>query len=139
MTELTKLTLASALDGLKTKAFSATEITQAFVDSIEASNDTLNAYVVKTPEKALEMAAASDKRIAAGEAGLLEGAPIGVKDLYCTKGVRTTACSNILGEFTPTYESTVTQQLGVSESRSIWSRFFSGPAWFQAYDLAPVS
>ena len=54
MTELTKLTLASALDGLKTKAFSATEITQAFVDSIEASNDTLNAYVVKTPEKALE-------------------------------------------------------------------------------------
>ncbi|WP_300378449.1 Asp-tRNA(Asn)/Glu-tRNA(Gln) amidotransferase subunit GatA [Henriciella sp.] len=111
MTELTKLTLAAALDGLKTKAFSATEITQAFIDEIEASNDALNAYVVQTPEKALEMASASDKRLANGEAGSLEGAPLGVKDLYCTKGVRTTACSNILGEFTPTYESSVTQQL----------------------------
>lgn len=111
MTDLTKLTLAAALDGLKTKAFSSVDITQAFVDAIEASNDTINAYVVKTPEKALEMAAASDRRIAAGEAGVLEGAPLGVKDLYCTKGVRTTACSGILGEFTPTYESTVTQQL----------------------------
>ncbi len=111
MTDLTKLTLAAALDGLKTKAFSSVEITQAFVDAIEASNDAINAYVVKTPEKALDMAAASDKRIASGIAGALEGAPLGVKDLYCTKGVRTTACSGILGEFTPTYESTVTQQL----------------------------
>ena len=111
MTDLTRLTLAAALDGLKTRAFSATEITQAFIDAIEASNDTINAYVVKTPEKALDMAAASDRRIAAGEAGRLEGAPLGVKDLYCTKGVRTTACSGILGEFTPTYESTVTQKL----------------------------
>ncbi|MEM5517267.1 Asp-tRNA(Asn)/Glu-tRNA(Gln) amidotransferase subunit GatA [Henriciella sp. AS95] len=111
MTDLTKLTLAGALDGLKSKSFSSVELTQAFVDAIEASNDTINAYVVKTPEKALEMAEASDKRIAAGEAGALEGAPLGVKDLYCTKGVRTTACSNILGEFTPTYESSVTQQL----------------------------
>lgn len=111
MTELTKLTLAGALDGLRAKQFSSVELTQAFVDAIEASNDTINAYVVKTPEKALSMAAASDKKIAAGEAGVLEGAPLGIKDLYCTKGVRTTACSNILGEFTPTYESTVTQQL----------------------------
>jgi aspartyl-tRNA(Asn)/glutamyl-tRNA(Gln) amidotransferase subunit A len=111
MTDLTKLTLAAALDGLSAKAFSSRELTEAFIKEIEASNDTLNAYVVKTPEKALAMADAADSKIAAGEARALEGAPLGVKDLYCTKDVRTTACSNILGEFTPTYESTVTQQL----------------------------
>ncbi|MEM1037594.1 MAG: Asp-tRNA(Asn)/Glu-tRNA(Gln) amidotransferase subunit GatA [Pseudomonadota bacterium] len=111
MSDLTALTLTEALDGLENKTFSAREITQAFVDAIQASNDTLNAYVVKTPEKALDMADASDARRAKGEAGLLDGAPLGIKDLYCTKGVRTTACSEILGEFTPTYESTVTQNL----------------------------
>ncbi|MEM1087521.1 MAG: Asp-tRNA(Asn)/Glu-tRNA(Gln) amidotransferase subunit GatA [Pseudomonadota bacterium] len=111
MSDLTALTLTEALDGLEKKMFSARELTQAFVDAIEASNDTLNAYVVKTPEKALGMADASDARRARGEAGLLDGAPLGIKDLYCTKGVRTTACSEILGEFIPTYESTVTQNL----------------------------
>ena len=110
MTELTKLTLADALDGLKAKTFSSREITQDFLQAIEGSR-VLNAYVVETPEKALEMADAADARLAKGEGGRLEGAPIGVKDLYCTRGVRTTACSNILGEFTPTYESTVTQNL----------------------------
>lgn len=110
MTDLTKLTLADALDGLKAKKFSSREITQDFIQTIEASR-VLNAYVVETPEKALEMADQADARLAKGEGGKLEGAPIGVKDLYCTKGVRTTACSNILGEFTPTYESTVTQNL----------------------------
>ncbi len=111
MSDLTKLSLTAALDGLEGKAFSSRELTQAFIDAIEASNDTLNAYVVKTPEKALEMADASDARRADGKAGKLDGAPLGIKDLYCTKGVRTTACSEILGEFTPTYESTVTQNL----------------------------
>ncbi len=111
MSDLTRMTLTDALDGLSSKAFSARELTQGFVDAIEASNDTLNAYVVKTPEKALAMADASDTRRAAGKAELLDGAPLGIKDLYCTKGVRTTACSEILGEFTPTYESTVTQNL----------------------------
>ena len=110
MTELTKLTLAAALDGLKAREFSSREITQQFVDAIEGAR-TLNAYVVETPEKALAMADASDSRLAKGEGGKLEGAPLGIKDLYCTKGVRTTACSSILGEFTPTYESTVTQNL----------------------------
>nr|WP_321510902.1 Asp-tRNA(Asn)/Glu-tRNA(Gln) amidotransferase subunit GatA [uncultured Hyphomonas sp.] len=110
MTDLTKLTLADALDGLKAKKFSSREITQDFIQSIEASR-VINAYVVETPEKALEMANLADARLAKGEGGKLEGAPLGVKDLYCTKGVRTTACSNILGEFTPTYESTVTQNL----------------------------
>ena len=110
MTDLTDLTLAAALDGLKSKQFSSVEITQAFLSAMEKAR-ILNAYVVETPEKALEMAKASDARIAKGEGGKLEGAPLGIKDLYCTKGVRTTACSNILGEFTPTYESTVTQNL----------------------------
>lgn len=111
MSELTHLTLTKAIEGLEQGSFSAVELTQAFVDTIEASNSDLNAYVVQTPEKALSMAAESDARRKAGNAGRLDGAPLGVKDLYCTKGVRTTACSSILGEFTPTYESTVTQNL----------------------------
>lgn len=111
MTDLTKMTLAAALDGLTAKDFSSRDITQSFVDAIAAANPALNAFVVQTPEKALAMADASDARRAAGNAGKLEGAPLGIKDLYCTKGVRTTACSNILAEFTPTYESTVTQNL----------------------------
>jgi len=111
MTNLTQLTLADAVDGLKAKKFSSQEITQAFVTEIDKSNDTLNAYVVVTGEKALAMAKASDAKLAKGQGGKLEGAPLGIKDLFSTKGVRTTACSNILGEFTPTYESTVTQNL----------------------------
>ena len=111
MTDLTRLTLTDALDGLAARKFSSRELTTAFIDAIEASNGALNAYVVKTPEKALQMADQADQKIAAGTAGKLEGAPLGIKDLYCTRGVRTTACSNILGEFTPTYESTVTQNL----------------------------
>jgi aspartyl-tRNA(Asn)/glutamyl-tRNA(Gln) amidotransferase subunit A len=117
MTELTKLTLAEALDGLEAKEFSSREITEAFIGAIEAVNPALNAYVVQTPQKALSMADASDRRRAAGKTrgkdkvGRLDGAPLGIKDLFCTKDVRTTACSGILGEFTPTYESTVTQNL----------------------------
>ncbi|MEM1104930.1 MAG: Asp-tRNA(Asn)/Glu-tRNA(Gln) amidotransferase subunit GatA [Pseudomonadota bacterium] len=111
MSDLTQFSLAGALDGLEAGRFSAVELTEAFLAAIDAANPALNAYVLATPERALEMAKASDARRSAGEAGALEGAPIGVKDLYCTKGVRTTACSAILGEFTPTYESTVTQNL----------------------------
>jgi len=111
MTDLTMLTLKEAITGLEQGQFSSLELTTAFLEAIEASNATLNAYVLSTPEKALDMARSSDMRRAQGQAGRLEGAPIGIKDLYCTKGVRTTACSDILGEFTPTYESTVTQNL----------------------------
>ena len=111
MTNLTQLTLSDAVDGLKAKKFSSQEITQAFLTQIDKSNAALNAYVVVTADKALEMAKASDAKLAKGKGGRLEGAPLGIKDLFCTKGVRTTACSNILGEFTPTYESTVTQNL----------------------------
>src|SRR5271168_1084918 len=108
--QLTGLSLKEALDGLRARAFSAEEIARAHITAIEAARP-LNAFVLETPDKALEMARASDARIAAGEAGPLEGAPIGVKDLFCTQGVRSTAGSKILGDFVPTYESTVTANL----------------------------
>jgi aspartyl-tRNA(Asn)/glutamyl-tRNA(Gln) amidotransferase subunit A len=110
MTDLTKLTLKAALDGLAAKSFSSLELTQAHVDAVAAAKP-LNAYILETPDKALEMAKAADARRAKGEAGPLTGAPLGIKDLFCTEGVRTTACSNILGNFVPTYESTVTANL----------------------------
>ena len=111
MTDLTRLTLGAALDGLANKDFSSVELTSAFIARIEAVNPQLNAYVLTTPERALEAAKASDARRAAGTAGPLDGAPIGVKDLFCTEGVRTTAGSKILGNFVPPYESTVTSHL----------------------------
>ncbi len=110
MSELTALTLKAALEGLKSKSFSATEITKAHIAAVEAARP-LNAFILETPDKALDMAAASDARIARGEAGPLEGAPLGIKDLFCTEGVRSTAASKILGNFVPQYESTVTANL----------------------------
>ena len=110
MSELTGLTLKAALDGLKRKTISSEEITRAHVKAVEASRP-LNAYVLETPDKAIAMARESDERLATGRAGPLEGAPIGVKDLYCTRGFRTTAGSRILENFVPTYESTVTSNL----------------------------
>ncbi|MDO9431211.1 MAG: Asp-tRNA(Asn)/Glu-tRNA(Gln) amidotransferase subunit GatA [Phenylobacterium sp.] len=110
MTSLTKLTLKAALDGLADKSFSSEELTKAHVEAVAAARP-LNAFVLETPEKAIEMAKASDARRAKGEAGVLDGAPLGIKDLFCTQGVRSTACSNILGNFIPTYESTVTANL----------------------------
>lgn len=110
MSELTRLTLAEARDGLASKKFSAVELNEAFIDAV-ARAKTLNAYIVETPEKALEQARASDERIAKGEARPLEGVPLGVKDLYATEGVQTTAASHILEGFVPPYESTVTANL----------------------------
>ncbi|MBU2090883.1 MAG: Asp-tRNA(Asn)/Glu-tRNA(Gln) amidotransferase subunit GatA [Alphaproteobacteria bacterium] len=110
MTSLTGLTMAAALDGLAKKEFSSAELTAAYVKAMEQARH-LNAYVTETPDQALAMAQASDARRAKGEAGAMDGVPLGVKDLYCTKGVLTTAGSHILDGFTPTYESTVTQKL----------------------------
>jgi aspartyl-tRNA(Asn)/glutamyl-tRNA(Gln) amidotransferase subunit A len=110
VTDLTHLTLAEARDGLKQKTFSAREIAQAHVDAV-ARAKALNAYVLETPERALEQAGLSDARLANGEGGPLEGVPLGIKDLFCTEGVRTTACSRILDGFVPPYESTITAQL----------------------------
>ncbi|PZU22116.1 MAG: Asp-tRNA(Asn)/Glu-tRNA(Gln) amidotransferase GatCAB subunit A [Shinella sp.] len=111
MTELTSLTIAEARDKLKAKAFSALELTEAYIAAIDGANEKINAYVAVTPEKAREMARASDARIAAGKAGALEGIPVGVKDLFATEGVHTQACSHVLHGFKPKYESTVTQNL----------------------------
>jgi aspartyl-tRNA(Asn)/glutamyl-tRNA(Gln) amidotransferase subunit A len=111
MTDLLKLTIADARSGLAAKEFSAKDLTQAHITAIDRGNDALNAFILKTPEVAMEMANASDARIAKGDAGVLEGIPLGIKDLFCTKDVRTTACSHILDGFTPTYESTITQNL----------------------------
>src|SRR6202051_2671475 len=110
MTELTSLTLASARDGLAKKDFSAVELADAHLLAIEKAR-ALNAYVLETPERASAMAKPSDARIHAGKAGPLEGIPLAVKDMFCTEGVRTTACSKILENFVPTYDSTVTTHL----------------------------
>ncbi|NEW90836.1 Asp-tRNA(Asn)/Glu-tRNA(Gln) amidotransferase subunit GatA [Rhodopseudomonas sp. BR0M22] len=110
MTDLTSLTLAEARDGLANKSFTAVELTDAHLAAIEAAR-VLNAYVVETPDEARRMAQAADAQIAKGEGGPLAGIPLGIKDLFATQGTRTTACSKILGDFKPTYESTVTSQL----------------------------
>ncbi len=110
MTDLTSLTLAEARDQLKSRAISSLELTKAHLEAIERAKG-LNAYIVVTADKALAMAKASDGRLAQGEAGPLEGLPIGIKDLYATDGVHTQACSHILDGFKPTYESTVTANL----------------------------
>ena len=110
MSSLTSLTIASAREGLRRKEFSAIELTEAYIAAIEQAC-ILNAYIVETPEKARAMAKASDAKLAKGEGGALEGIPLGIKDLYATKGVHTQACSHILDGFKPTYESTVTENL----------------------------
>ena len=110
MNSLTSLTIASAREGLRKKEFSALELTEAYIAAIEKAR-ILNAYIVETPDKAREMAKASDAKLAKGEGGALEGIPLGIKDLYATKGVHTQACSHILDGFKPTYESTVTANL----------------------------
>ena len=110
MTDLTSLTLAEARDGLATKSFTSVELTDAHLQAMERAR-VLNAYVLETPEQARAMARAADDKIAKGEGGPLGGIPLGIKDLFATKGVRTTACSKILDDFKPTYESTVTSQL----------------------------
>jgi aspartyl-tRNA(Asn)/glutamyl-tRNA(Gln) amidotransferase subunit A len=110
VSELTALTLAEARDCLAKKSFSAGELAQAHVRAIEAAR-ALNAFVLETPDRALAMAKDSDTKIAKGDARPLEGIPLAIKDLFCTKGVRTTACSHILDNFVPPYESTVTAQL----------------------------
>ncbi len=110
MTNLTHLSVAQALEGLDKKEFSATELTQAHIDAMESARH-LNAFIVETPEIALKQAAESDRRRAKGEGCPLDGIPMGIKDLFCTKGVQTTAASKILKGFIPQYESTVTKKL----------------------------
>jgi aspartyl-tRNA(Asn)/glutamyl-tRNA(Gln) amidotransferase subunit A len=110
MTDLTSLTLAQAREALRKKEFSATELAEAHLAAVEQAR-ALNAFVMEAPERARAMARASDERFAKGEGGPLEGLPLAIKDLFCTEGVRTTACSRILDNFVPPYESTVTANL----------------------------
>jgi aspartyl-tRNA(Asn)/glutamyl-tRNA(Gln) amidotransferase subunit A len=110
VTALTALTLAAARDGLKSKSFSAREITAAHIAAVEAARP-LNAFITETPERALEMAAASDARLARGQGLPLDGVPLAIKDLFCTEGIQTTAGSRILSGFKPPYESSVTANL----------------------------
>jgi aspartyl-tRNA(Asn)/glutamyl-tRNA(Gln) amidotransferase subunit A len=109
--DLTGLTLAEARDALRNKSVSSEELTRAHIDDVAKANTHLNVFIEVTQDKALAMAQASDGRIARGEGGPLEGIPLGIKDLFCTRDVRSTACSDILGGFAPPYESTVTQKL----------------------------
>lgn len=111
MTNLTDLTICEALEGMDKGAFSALELTQAHNAAAAKGQKELNAFIKLTPELALEAAKESDARRAAGKAGPMEGIPIAMKDLYCTKGVQTTAGSKILKGFIPPYESTVSQKL----------------------------
>ena len=110
MAGLNELTLAAACDGLAQGEFSARDLAEACIAAMEAGRP-LNAFITETPERALEMAAASDARRAKGEAGVLEGIPLAIKDLFCTQGVLTTAASHILDGFVPPYESSVTANL----------------------------
>lgn len=110
MTNLTDLTLEEARKSLDKKEFSAIELTQCYLDKIEKHKD-LNCYITVTPEKALEQAKSADEVIAKGEQKTLTGIPLGIKDLFCTKDILTTAASHILDGFRPCYESFITQKL----------------------------
>lgn len=110
MKEITKLTIHETLDSLKNKNFSAVELTEAYLQNMEAGKR-YNAYITECADKALEQAKKADERYAAATNRALEGIPLGIKDLFCTKGIRTTACSHILDNFIPPYESTVTANL----------------------------
>lgn len=110
MTKLTDLTIDEALQGLEKKEFTAVELTEAHIVAMEKARG-LNAYITETPDIALKQAKESDARRASGQAGLLDGIPVAVKDLFCTDGVQTTAASKILEGFKPPYESTVTANM----------------------------
>jgi aspartyl-tRNA(Asn)/glutamyl-tRNA(Gln) amidotransferase subunit A len=110
MSDLASLSLAESLRSLRKREFSAKELTEAHIAAVAGAR-ALNAFVLETPERAREMAARADGALARGEGGPLAGIPLGVKDMFCTAGVRTTACSHILESFVPTYESTVSANL----------------------------
>ncbi len=110
MTQLTDLTLAAARDGLARKEFSATQLTAEYIAAMEAAR-VLNCFITETPELAMAQAAKAEAAIAAGTAEPLCGVPLGIKDLFCTENVQSTAGSKILEGFSPAYESTVSAQL----------------------------
>ncbi|MBQ8751153.1 MAG: Asp-tRNA(Asn)/Glu-tRNA(Gln) amidotransferase subunit GatA [Alphaproteobacteria bacterium] len=110
MSNLTELTISESLEKLRAKEISPVELTEAYIKKLE-DNKKYNAYVTTVPEKALEQAKESEKRYMSGANKPLDGIVLGIKDLFCTKDIRTTACSKIIDNFVPQYESTVTQNL----------------------------
>src|SRR5688572_16854872 len=106
MTDLTDLTIAQARDALAKRSCSALDLARDYIAAMERGR-ALNAYVAETPEQALAMAEVSDAKLARGAARPLEGIPLGIKDLFATRGIHTQAGSHILNGFRPTYESTV--------------------------------
>lgn len=136
MTELTTLTIKQALKGLQNKDFTAEDLATSHIQHMEATRD-LNAFITETPEEALTAAKAADKRIQAGEGRALDGIPVGVKDLFATKGVLTTAASHILQGFVPPYESTVSGKLldagGVMLGKTNMDEFAMGSANITSY------
>jgi len=110
MSDLTKLTISETREKLDAKEFSAEELANAFIHKMADTRE-LNAYIKETPELALSAARSTDARIARGESKLMDGIPVAIKDLFCTKGVETTAASKMLADFKPCYESTVTTNL----------------------------
>ena len=111
MNDILKLTITELIEKLKTREVRSVDVTKAALERIKERNDSINAYITICEEEALKQAAISDQKLDDGEAGLLEGVPLGIKDLFCTKGIKTTAASKMLAEFIPPYESTVTQKL----------------------------
>ena len=110
MSDLLKYDLLGASEAIKSKEISSVELTNAYIEAIEKTSS-LGAYIEIVKDKALDMAKVSDENISKGVSRPLEGLPIGVKDMFCTKDIKTTASSKILDNFYPTYESTVTQNL----------------------------
>ena len=111
MKELTSLTIAELSAGYDKKEFTPTEVTKAYLDNMSKAKE-YNAYITETPDEALKAAASADERVAKGcRLNKLDGIPLAVKDLYCTKNIRTTAASKILENFIPPYESSITQKL----------------------------
>ena len=110
MDDLTNLSISKAITLLKKKEISVTELINAHIAAMESSRE-LNAFITETADLARNAASISDKNYAQGNERALEGIPFGIKDMFCTKGIKTTASSKMLENFTPPYESTVTQNL----------------------------
>lgn len=137
------LTITEALKKLQSGEISATELTRAHLNRIEKYGDELNCYITRTPERALADAAAADERIKNGTARALDGIPIAMKDLFATKGIRTTAASHMLENFVPEYESTISQKFidagTVLLGKSNLDEFAMGTFSKTSYFGAPIS
>jgi len=137
------LTIKQALQKLKTREISATELTRAYLDRIDKYGKELNCYITNTPERALSDAAAADERYTKNENRVLDGIPIAMKDLFATRGIRTTAASRMLENFVPQYESTISQKFidsgTVLLGKSNLDEFAMGTFSKTSYFGAPVS